>query len=189
MKSHETTTPTIGRTIQTPTGPLTVIVTDVGVRAVQWEADEHRATGPEKAGPDPTGPAPSPAAQALLDEAVTQIDDWFAGRRVDFDLPLDEIGTDFQLQAWALLRAIPYGETISYREQAARMGDARKARAIGGANGRNPIAVITPCHRVIGADGSLTGFAYGTDRKRWLLEHESKQSEGKQSEGWPGGRA
>lgn len=156
--------PTIGRTIPTPTGPLTVIVSEIGVRAVRWEDDEPVAAEPDA----------SPAAQALLEEAVTQIDDWFAGRRVDFDLPLDEIGTDFQRRAWAVLRAIPYGETISYGEQAARMGDARKARAIGGANGRNPIAVITPCHRVIGADGSLTGFAYGTDRKRWLLEHEAK---------------
>ncbi len=87
-------------------------------------------------------------------------------------MPLDPIGTDFQQIAWAALRTIPYGETISYGEQAARLGDRRKARAVGAANGRNPISIIVPCHRVVGSTGALTGFAGGLHTKAWLLDHE-----------------
>ncbi len=90
----------------------------------------------------------------------------------EFDLPLDPVGTDFQQSAWLQLRRIPYGATISYGEQARRLGDVRKSRAVGAANGRNPISIIVPCHRVVGANGALTGFAAGLEAKAWLLRHE-----------------
>ena len=114
--------------------------------------------------------------EACLTEAARQFDEYFAGERVSFDLPLDPVGTPFQLAVWEVLRTIPFGETISYGEQARRLGDRRKARAVGAANGRNPLAIIVPCHRVIGADGSLVGFASGLDAKRWLLAHERDRS-------------
>ena len=91
-------------------------------------------------------------------------------------MPLDPVGTDFQRAAWEALRTIPYGVTVSYGDQADRMGDRRKARAVGAANGRNPISIIVPCHRVVGANGSLTGFAGGVDTKAWLLAHEQQTS-------------
>jgi methylated-DNA-[protein]-cysteine S-methyltransferase len=103
---------------------------------------------------------------------VDQLDDYFAGKRRDFDVPLAPSGTDFQLRVWAALREIPYGETWSYLELATKVGNPKACRAVGLANGRNPIAVIVPCHRVIGADGSLTGYGGGVDRKRLLLDLE-----------------
>jgi methylated-DNA-[protein]-cysteine S-methyltransferase len=108
------------------------------------------------------------AMQAYVD----QLGDYFAGRRRDFDLPLAPSGTEFQRRVWAALREIPYGETGSYLELATRIGNPKSCRAVGLANGRNPIAVIVPCHRVIGADGSLTGYGGGMERKRVLLDLE-----------------
>jgi methylated-DNA-[protein]-cysteine S-methyltransferase len=150
-------------TMETPIGPLTLLASDRGLRSVRWDADD--APGANE--------APGVGSDVLA-AAVEQLGAYFAGHRLHFDLPLDEIGTDFQHGAWAVLRTIPYGQTISYGEQATRLGDAKKARAVGGANGRNPLGIITPCHRVLGADGSLTGFAAGTDRKRWLLDFEMR---------------
>jgi methylated-DNA-[protein]-cysteine S-methyltransferase len=114
-----------------------------------------------------------PEADEILDQAVAQLREYFAGARHEFDLPLDPVGTEFQQQAWQVLRSIPYGETISYGEQARRLGDVNKSRAAGAANGRNPISIIVPCHRVVGSTGKLTGFAGGLDTKAWLLHHES----------------
>lgn len=106
--------------------------------------------------------------------AVTaQLAEYFAGERREFDVPLVLDGPPFQRQAWQALREIPYGETVSYGEQARRIGQPDAARAVGAANGQNPIAVIVPCHRVIGADGSLTGFGGGLSRKRLLLDLEA----------------
>ena len=99
--------------------------------------------------------------------------DALAGARTTFDLPLAPRGTPFQQRVWAELRRIPHGATISYGELARRVGEPRASRAVGAANGRNPIAIVVPCHRVVGADGSLTGYAGGLDRKRWLLHHEA----------------
>lgn len=104
--------------------------------------------------------------------AREQLDAWFAGDRRDFDLPLRPIGTMFQQRVWTALRAIPFGSTMSYGELAARIGRPTGSRAVGAANGRNPLPVVVPCHRVIGADGTLTGFGGGLPCKRWLLEHE-----------------
>src|SRR5204862_4267975 len=109
----------------------------------------------------------------LLDEACRQLDEYFAGERLEFDLPLDLRGTDFQRRCWLALATIPYGQTVSYGEQARRLGlGPASARAVGAANGQNPLPVVLPCHRVIGADGSLTGFGGGLHLKRYLLEHE-----------------
>jgi methylated-DNA-[protein]-cysteine S-methyltransferase len=122
------------------------------------------------------GPAGFPDAEreesALLAEASRQLAAYFAGELRDFDLPLAPDGSDFQRQVWDALRQIPFGETTSYMAIAKRIGDARHVRAVGTANGRNPISIIIPCHRVVGSDGSLVGYGGGLDRKRWLLDHE-----------------
>lgn len=102
-----------------------------------------------------------------------QLDEYFAGQRTEFDLPLKATkGTDFQKSAWRALTSIPYGETISYGEQAKRMDNPKAVRAVGGANGKNPFSIVVPCHRVIGANGTLTGYTGGMNRKEWLLDFE-----------------
>lgn len=108
----------------------------------------------------------------LLERAAAQLDEYFARRRLAFDLPLRPAGTEFQRRVWNALLEITFGQTMSYGELATTLGDANASRAVGLANGRNPIAIIIPCHRVIGADGSLTGFGGGIERKRFLLEME-----------------
>lgn len=112
------------------------------------------------------------AARRWLAELERQIGEYFAGTRREFDLPLDPAGTDFQKKAWRQLTTIPFGTTISYAEQAAALGSPRAVRAVASANARNPIAIVVPCHRVIGKDGSLTGYSGGLDRKRALLDLE-----------------
>jgi len=147
-------------TVPSPIGSL-LLVSD-GEALTALEMEPHR---PEVAGgarPD-TGP---------LRAVIEQLEAYFAGDRTDFDLPLRPHGTEFQRRVWAGLVAIPYGRTTSYGALATELGNPTASRAVGLANGRNPIAVIIPCHRVIGADGSLTGYGGGLDRKRWLLGHE-----------------
>lgn len=117
----------------------------------------------------PEGSREDPVALAA---PLAQLQEYFAGERRDFDLELAPEGTDFQQAVWAALREIPYAETTSYGAIATALGDPGASRAVGAANGSNPIPIIVPCHRVIGADGSLTGFGGGLARKRWLLEHE-----------------
>ncbi|MBE5797803.1 MAG: methylated-DNA--[protein]-cysteine S-methyltransferase [Clostridiales bacterium] len=135
------------------------------------EADEQGLTALDR-----TDKPLSPPDTPLLTEAVHQLSAYFNGTLTDFDLPLHMTGTPFQLRCWQALRTIPYGETISYGEQARRIGSPRATRAVGGANHRNPISIVVPCHRVIGADGSLTGYGGGLGMKRWLLEHEQKHT-------------
>ena len=113
-----------------------------------------------------------PVAMRILDTAAQQLDEYFAHRRTAFDVPLDLRGTDFQRAAWHALMRIAYGTTVSYAEQAAMVGAPRATRAIGSANGRNPIPIIVPCHRVIARDGSLGGYSLGLDMKRALLALE-----------------
>ena len=155
-------------TIDSPVGPLTIVASDRGVRAILWPDDDPRRV--------PVGDnarvSPDPADHSVIATVVEQLAEYFAGERRDFDVPLDVVGTEFQRSAWDALRTIDYGSTVSYGQQADRMGDRRKARAVGAANGRNPVSIVVPCHRVVGADGSLTGFAGGVDTKAWLLEHE-----------------
>ena len=112
------------------------------------------------------------ATAGPLPEVARQLEEYFTGRRRVFDLPIRLEGTEFQRRAWRMLMEIPYGQTRSYGEQAKRIGNPNASRAVGLANGRNPIPIVVPCHRVIGADGSLTGFGGGIERKRWLLAHE-----------------
>jgi methylated-DNA-[protein]-cysteine S-methyltransferase len=156
--------------IETPVGDLVLLASDVGLRAVLWGDEPLRRVGgavtDESVVDDPT--------HRVLADAVAQLEEYFAGSRRQFDLPLDVRGTGFQHAAWRALLTIPFGDTASYGEQARRMGDVRKARAVGAANGRNPISIVVPCHRVVGADGSLTGFAGGMDAKAWLLDHERR---------------
>lgn len=157
-------------TFDSPVGPLMLVASDRGLRAVLWPTEKDgRVRLPETA---PDESAPEAAARLVLRRAMAQLDEYFAGTRREFDVPLDPHGTDFQQQAWNQLRLIPYGTTITYGEQAARMGDRNKSRAVGAANGRNPISIIVPCHRVIGASGALVGFAAGVGTKAWLLDHE-----------------
>jgi len=115
-------------------------------------------------------------ASPVLIECKRQLSSYFTGERVEFNLPLNPLGTDFQKNVWKELQNIPFGKTISYMNLAKRLGDPKVIRAAGTANGKNPIAIIIPCHRVIGSDGSLTGYAGGLKRKQWLLEHESSQT-------------
>jgi methylated-DNA-[protein]-cysteine S-methyltransferase len=110
---------------------------------------------------------------AVFRAAREQLEAYFAGQLTVFDLPLAPQGTEFQHRVWTALRDIPYGETISYAQLARRIGKPLAVRAVGAANGRNPISLIVPCHRVIGSDGALTGFGGGIERKRWLLHHEA----------------
>jgi methylated-DNA-[protein]-cysteine S-methyltransferase len=111
-----------------------------------------------------------------FDAACEQLDAYFAGELQEFDLPLALDGTPFQLRVWEELARIPFAETISYKELALRLGDLKLVRAVGTANGRNPVSIVVPCHRVIGADGTLVGYGGGLDRKRWLLDHEAVAS-------------
>lgn len=109
----------------------------------------------------------------FLKEASNQLQEYFMGKRIDFDLKLHPSGTDFQKKVWNQLSKIPFGKTVSYLDIAKRLGDPKVIRAAATANGKNPLWIVVPCHRVIGSDGSLTGYAGGLWRKKWLLEHES----------------
>ncbi|MEZ4857261.1 MAG: methylated-DNA--[protein]-cysteine S-methyltransferase [Flavobacteriaceae bacterium] len=114
----------------------------------------------------------------ILVETMTQLTEYFEGKRTAFNLPLKPQGTPFQKKVWTQLQQIPYGKTSSYQEMANTLGDPKVIRAAAAANGKNPIAIIIPCHRVIGSDGSLTGYAGGLHRKKWLLQHESPLKQG-----------
>jgi methylated-DNA-[protein]-cysteine S-methyltransferase len=149
----------------TPIGRLDIVARAEAIVSIWFEIDGE---GRRRDDAVPVAPGEHP----LLDRAVTQLEEYFDGERTEFDLPLDPDGTPFQQQAWAALRRIPYGETISYGQQAVMLGDRKKSRAVGAANGRNPIPIVVPCHRVVGSNGHLTGFAGGLDTKAWLLDHE-----------------
>jgi methylated-DNA-[protein]-cysteine S-methyltransferase len=112
---------------------------------------------------------------ALLDRAIEEVDEYFAGARTEFSIRLAPEGTPFQHEVWNALRAIPFGETRSYSDVARTIGKPRAVRAVGAANGRNPLGIVVPCHRVIGADGSLTGYAGGMERKKFLLALERQR--------------
>ena len=150
-------------TISTPLGELLLARTVNGLSGVWFEGQKHH--------PAPLAAPPCPD-DALLAEAAAQLHAYFAGSLTCFDLPLDLQGTPFQRSVWQALRAIEPGRTSSYGVIAAALGSAAAVRAVGGAIGRNPVSVIVPCHRVIGRDGSLTGYAAGVDRKRALLALE-----------------
>ena len=115
----------------------------------------------------------SNAIPTVLQESVTQLNDYFEGKRTDFDFELNPKGTEFQQKVWKSLLDIPYGKTRTYLEQSKILGDVKAIRAVASANGKNPLWIVVPCHRVIGTDGSLTGYAGGLWRKKWLLEYEN----------------
>lgn len=151
--------------MKSPVGKLRLVASPVGLRAVLWANEKlDRVSLGERPSRDDDNP--------ILIQTRRQLVEYFAGDRTEFTVPLDPKGTPFQMSVWKVLRSIPFGKTLSYGEQAKRLGDARKARAVGAANGKNPISIIVPCHRVIGKDGSLTGFGGGLDIKRQLLDLE-----------------
>jgi methylated-DNA-[protein]-cysteine S-methyltransferase len=168
------------KTISTTIGELTLVADEHGaITGVEFGARAAAANGASGAGSDraaataaPDGP--SPEATAALDAAAAQLREYLAGERTDFDLRLLPHGNEFEQAVWAELLRIPYGETTSYGEIARRIGHPGAARAVGRANGRNPIAIVVPCHRVIGSDGSLTGYGGGLDLKRALLTLEAE---------------
>jgi len=153
------------REISTPLGPMSAFASDRGLRALLFEGSDPAAERVYGDGEDGRG-------SEVLRACSEQLSAYFCGALRRFDLPLDPVGTDFQRQTWAALQQIPYGQTWSYAQQAASIGRPSAVRAIGAANGRNPLTIVVPCHRVIGRGGALTGFAGGLDRKRALLELE-----------------
>jgi len=157
------------RWIETPLGPVRVRASGAGVVAVEFV---DGAANAERARDEPSGGSGAPAGEHAA-RCAAELLEYFAGRRREFTVPLDLRGTAFERLAWAELRRVPYGATSTYGQQAAAMGRARAARAVGRANGRNPAAIVVPCHRVIGAGGALTGYGGGLERKRWLLRHEA----------------
>jgi methylated-DNA-[protein]-cysteine S-methyltransferase len=152
--------------VDSPIGPLTLVAADGALAGLYMERHRYRPAQETFGDRDDT-----PFA-----EATEQLEEYFAGRRTDFDLPLAPAGTEFQRRVWDELRTIPYGQTMSYGELARRLGRPSAARAVGMANGRNPISIIVPCHRVIGSAGDLTGYGGGLERKRHLLDFERRVS-------------
>ena len=150
------------RQIDSPLGPLTVSASDAGLHALEFPQDSWFLPR------DGWREADHP----LLREAQRQLDEYFAGLRRTFELPLAPRGTPFQREVWFALADIPYGQTCTYAQLAMRLGRPTASRAVGAANGRNPLGIILPCHRVVGANGALTGFSGGLEAKRFLLELE-----------------
>jgi methylated-DNA-[protein]-cysteine S-methyltransferase len=163
-------TPTWHSFVHTPLGPLRVTTDALAIVEIAYDAPLA----------DPGSAVPA-AACALLDAARMQLDDYFAGRRTGFDLPLAPSGTPFQRSVWDALCTVPYGETASYARIARQVGSPAAVRAVGAANGRNPIAIVIPCHRIIGSNGTLTGYAGGLHRKRALLALEAPAPFGQQA--------
>jgi methylated-DNA-[protein]-cysteine S-methyltransferase len=161
------------RQLETPIGTLTLVASTKGVRRICFaqltESDEQFLDD-----------VAVDAQHAVLVSAAQQLEEYFSGSREKFDLPLDLVGTEFQIATWNALALIDYGTTATYGEQARSIGRPRAVRAVGGANRCNPVPVVLPCHRVIGANGALTGFAGGLDTKRWLLAHENSHAFGQE---------
>lgn len=151
--------------IDSPVGPLRLVARSDALHALYMQSQRHAPLDTDAWQRDDSHP--------LLRETAAQLDAYFEGRLRTFELPLAPTGTEFQLQVWQGLREIPYNVTISYGELARRVGNPKAVRAVGLANGRNPISIIVPCHRVVGANGSLTGYGGGLDRKRFLLDLEA----------------
>ena len=161
MKVAEPRTDLYTAYIQSPIGYAEIKTTEEAVVSVLFTENlEHENSHPPK----------------VLKDCVKQLNEYFTGKRKEFDLPVEQDGTEFQQQVWKELCNIPLGRTISYLQLAKKIGNPKSIRAVGTTNGKNNICVIVPCHRVIGSDGSLTGYGGGLWRKKWLLEHEAKMS-------------
>ena len=153
--------------IDSPVGPLTLVAQDGAIVGLYMDLQRHRPDEDQFGEPDRRGRQAEP-----FQTAADQLDAYFAGRRTTFTISLAPQGTAFQKQVWAALQEIPYGETESYGQLAERIGSPGAARAVGLANGKNPIGIVIPCHRVVGSNGSLTGYGGGLDRKKQLLDLE-----------------
>lgn len=152
--------------IPTPVGELTLIASNKGLSAILWENEGSQRV--------PLKPISRDDQHPILCETERQLREYFAGERQHFDLPYDTVGTEFQKKVWQALITIPFGETRSYRQIAEQIGNPKAVRAVGAANGKNPLSIVAPCHRVIGSNGKLTGFAGGLTVKAFLLELEAK---------------
>ena len=155
------------KTMKSPVGRLKLVASDRGLAAILWENDDPKRV--------PLGPLTEDKDHPMLREAERQLTDYFAGNLKKFSLKFDFAGTDFQKDVWKALATIPFGETRSYSEIAKQIGRPKAVRAVGAANGRNPISIVVPCHRVIGSNGKLTGFAGGLEAKACLLDLESQK--------------
>ncbi len=155
------------KTMKTPVGELKLVATDRGLAAVLWEDDDPKRVR--------LSPMVEDKQHPVLLEAERQLRDYFAGKLQKFSLKFDPVGTDFQKDVWNALSTIPFGQTRSYAQIAQQVGRPKAVRAVGAANGKNPISIIVPCHRVIGSNGKLTGFAGGLEVKATLLELESAE--------------
>lgn len=147
------------KTVPSPIGDITLIASETALVEVLLAGTPSRVSA-------------TPRTNPVLEQAERELSEYFRGERQEFTTPLAPEGTEFQVAAWTALSRIPYGETRSYAQQAALIGRPKAVRAIGAANGRNPLPLFLPCHRVIGANGSLTGYGGGLDKKEWLLAHE-----------------
>jgi methylated-DNA-[protein]-cysteine S-methyltransferase len=156
------------KTIQSPIGELILVARGTKLAAILWENERLNRVR--------LGPLEQDSDHPTLKETERQLLEYFSGQRRRFELALDFAGTDFQVRVWQALLTIPFGETRSYRDIAVQIGQPTATRAVGAANGRNPISIIAPCHRVIGTSGSLTGFAGGLAAKQFLLSLEGQQS-------------
>lgn len=172
MSTSTTGEATFTTTVASPIGTLTLTACGGSLTGLHMDGAAHAPTGQDRWVPDDGH---------FLGDVTDQLSAYFAGRLRRFDLPVHLAGTPFQRQVWQALTEIPYGETISYAELARRVGNPNACRAVGLANGRNPIAVIVPCHRVIAADGTLGGYGGGLERKSWLLGHEMAVRHGGQT--------
>jgi methylated-DNA-[protein]-cysteine S-methyltransferase len=150
--------------VSSPVGKLKLVASDTGLIAILWENDNHRRV--------PLTDLVEDDDQNILVKMERQLNEYFAGKRNAFSIPLDMRGTAFQKEVWRALQSIPFGKTRSYGEIAKQLGRPTASRAVGAANGRNPISIVVPCHRVIGSSGKLTGFAGGLDAKAHLLNLE-----------------
>lgn len=168
-------------TLPSPLGPLLLVAGPRGLRAVLWPGEDgsrvaralSRPASPAAGvDPDPPGSSGPGSAAQHLEQARAEVEQYLAGTRQEFSVALDPVGTPFQLRAWQVLRAIPFGQTVTYAQQALALGSPAAARAVGAADGRNPLSIVVPCHRVVATGGALTGFAGGLRAKEWLLAHE-----------------
>jgi methylated-DNA-[protein]-cysteine S-methyltransferase len=154
--------------MDSPVGPLTLVANDGELCGLYMAEQRHR----------PSEATFGVADAGLFAEAVEQVEEYFAGSRTHFDLPLGPVGTEFQQRVWEALQAIPYGQTVAYGQIATKIGNPAASRAVGLANGRNPIGIIVPCHRVVGSTGCLTGYGGGLERKQFLLDFEREVDSG-----------
>jgi methylated-DNA-[protein]-cysteine S-methyltransferase len=166
MITNSISSASIFTSMDSPIGELTLTADGGSLTGIQMHEQRHLRRVPANYRRDDDG----------LAHVVEQLNAYFAGELIDFELPMAMNGTEFQRRVWAALSEIPYGETISYGELARWVGNPKASRAVGLANGRNPVAIVVPCHRVIGANGSLTGYGGGLERKVWLLEHEARNA-------------